>query len=189
VPATRVGIDWPAIRGTSTAPGARPCKAVGQQLAAALPGRHQDEDTIPATSGNQPPSGIFRILAAGKPVRPRGSRRTAGKPANPAPFPDLGDDDGGQNGGDHHVAGHRNAVGRGQVVRGLEAEDEDHHGDHQPPVHRRQVDLPCSFLEVCCTSMRGTKPSCMAWRVTEKAPEITACEAITVASVARPISG
>ena len=33
--------------------------------------------------------------------------------------------------------------------------------------------------------MRGTKPSCMAWRVTEKAPEMTACEAMTVASVAR----
>ena len=32
---------------------------------------------------------------------------------------------------------------------------------------------------------RGRKPSCIAWRVTLNAPEITACEAITVASVAR----
>ncbi|KAF1067925.1 MAG: hypothetical protein GAK45_01531 [Pseudomonas citronellolis] len=31
--------------------------------------------------------------------------------------------------------------------------------------------------------MRGTKPSWMAWRVSEKAPEITAWEAITVARV------
>ena len=31
---------------------------------------------------------------------------------------------------------------------------------------------------------RGRKPSCTAWRVTEKAPEMTACEAMTVAAVA-----
>ena len=37
--------------------------------------------------------------------------------------------------------------------------------------------------------MRGMKPSCMAWREIEKAPEITACEAITVATVASPTSG
>ncbi len=42
---------------------------------------------------------------------------------------------------------------------------------------------------------RGRKPSWTAWRVTEKAPEMTACEAITVATVAsatigiRPQSG
>ena len=38
-------------------------------------------------------------------------------------------------------------------------------------------------------SIRGRKPICTAWRATEKAPEITACEAITVASVARTTSG
>ena len=36
---------------------------------------------------------------------------------------------------------------------------------------------------------RGRKPSCTAWRVTENAPEMTACEAITVATVASPIIG
>ena len=36
---------------------------------------------------------------------------------------------------------------------------------------------------------RGRSPSWMAWRATEKAPEITACEAMTVASVARMTSG
>ena len=36
---------------------------------------------------------------------------------------------------------------------------------------------------------RGRKPSCTAWRVTENAPEITACEAITVATVASTIIG
>ena len=36
---------------------------------------------------------------------------------------------------------------------------------------------------------RGRKPSWTAWRVTEKAPEITACEAITVATVASSTIG
>ena len=36
---------------------------------------------------------------------------------------------------------------------------------------------------------RGRKPSCTAWRVTEKAPEMTACEAITVATVASTTIG
>jgi hypothetical protein len=37
--------------------------------------------------------------------------------------------------------------------------------------------------------MRGQYPNCMAWLVSEKAPEITACEAITVATVASKTSG
>jgi len=36
---------------------------------------------------------------------------------------------------------------------------------------------------------RGRKPSETAWRVTENAPEITACEAITVAAVASTTIG
>ena len=38
-------------------------------------------------------------------------------------------------------------------------------------------------------SMRGRYPSCTAWRVSENAPEITACEAITVAIVVSTTSG
>ena len=37
--------------------------------------------------------------------------------------------------------------------------------------------------------MRGSRPICTAWRATEKAPEITACEAMTVASVASATIG
>ena len=48
---------------------------------------------------------------------------------------------------------------------------------------------PIASREVCTTCMRGRKPSWIAWRVTVNAPEITACEAITVARVARPIIG
>ena len=37
--------------------------------------------------------------------------------------------------------------------------------------------------------MRGRKPSCIACLVSEYAPEITACEAITVAMVASATMG
>ena len=37
--------------------------------------------------------------------------------------------------------------------------------------------------------MRGSRPSCTACWVMEKTPEITACEAMTVAIVARTTSG
>ncbi len=37
--------------------------------------------------------------------------------------------------------------------------------------------------------MRGAKPSWTACRVSEKTPEMTACEAMTVAIVARTTSG
>ncbi len=37
--------------------------------------------------------------------------------------------------------------------------------------------------------IRGRNPSCAAWRVTLNAPEMTDCEAITVATVASTTSG
>ena len=37
--------------------------------------------------------------------------------------------------------------------------------------------------------MRGNWPSCTAWRVMEKTPEITACEAMTVATAASATMG
>ena len=54
--------------------------------------------------------------------------------------------------------------------------------------HGRKI-WPIASREVCTTCMRGTKPSWIAWRVTVKAPEITACEAITVEAVASAIIG
>ena len=42
---------------------------------------------------------------------------------------------------------------------------------------------PISRSDVCSTRMRGRKPSCIAWLVIEYTPEITACDAITVAAV------
>src|SRR5690606_34860603 len=43
---------------------------------------------------------------------------------------------------------------------------------------------PLSLSDVCRTLILGRYPSCRAWNVNENAPEMTACEAITVAKVA-----
>ena len=48
---------------------------------------------------------------------------------------------------------------------------------------------PISLDEVCRIRRRGRKPSATACRVTENAPEMTACDAITVASVASTTIG
>ena len=42
----------------------------------------------------------------------------------------------------------------------------------------------CSRAEVCRIRSRGSRSSCTAWRVTENAPVMVACEAMTAASVA-----
>ena len=42
---------------------------------------------------------------------------------------------------------------------------------------------------MCRTVRRGRNPSCTAWRVTENAPEITAWEAMIVATVASATIG
>ena len=44
---------------------------------------------------------------------------------------------------------------------------------------------PASSFDVCVTVSRGEYPSCMAWCVSENAPEMSACDAITAAAVAR----
>src|SRR4051812_45016014 len=48
---------------------------------------------------------------------------------------------------------------------------------------------PLWVPEVWSIRSRGRKSSCAAWTVSEKAPEINACEAMTDAMVARTASG
>ncbi len=47
----------------------------------------------------------------------------------------------GEDGGEHHGAGHRDAVGRRQIAGVLEAHDDDHHRDIEHPVDDRNIDL------------------------------------------------
>ena len=54
----------------------------------------------------------------------------------------------------------------------------------QEPVHDRDVDLADDALRGVADDMRGRKPSWITCWVTENAPEMTAWEAITVATVA-----
>jgi len=48
---------------------------------------------------------------------------------------------------------------------------------------------PIARAEVCRIVIRGSSPSWMACRVIEYAPEMVACDAITVAAVASTIIG
>ena len=84
----------------------------------------------------------------------------------------------------------RDAVGRGEAGRRAEGEHQRDHGDQQQPVDDRDVDLARLRVGgVPDASCRGRKPSWTACWVTENAPEITACEAITVATVASTTIG
>ncbi len=58
------------------------------------------------------------------------------------PFPQAPDHHAHQQGGDQHGSGHRHAVGSRQRRRGLEAEHQQDHADHQRPIHPADVDLP-----------------------------------------------
>lgn len=46
-----------------------------------------------------------------------------------------------ENGGQHHGAGHRDAIGGRQIAGVLEAHDDDHHGHIEHPVDDRNIDL------------------------------------------------
>jgi len=58
------------------------------------------------------------------------------------PIPDVASKVEEEQGGDQHRGGHGHAVGGGQVAGGPEAQDQAHAGQHQGPVHERNIDLP-----------------------------------------------
>ena len=58
------------------------------------------------------------------------------------PAPQPAGHDGGQDGVDAHGAGDRDAVGRGEVAGGAEAQHQGEDAHHQQPVDPRDVDLP-----------------------------------------------
>jgi hypothetical protein len=87
--------------------------------------------------------------------------------------------------GDRHQQRHRDAVGAGEGVRRAEAEHSAERRRRQQPVHQRHIDLADLIRWRCgAIRMRGRKPSWTACCVSENAPEMIACDAITVATVA-----
>jgi hypothetical protein len=74
--------------------------------------------TMPATSGNQPPSGIFRTLAA-RNTSSTDRKHANSKPAEPAPFPDLGHNDASEDGSNHHIARYRDAIAAARLFDDL----------------------------------------------------------------------
>ena len=90
---------------------------------------------------------------------------------------------------DQERAGDSDPLGGRELRRRSEAEHDNHDQDEQRPVHGRQIDLPDRLRGRVLDSTRGRKPSWTTCRVTENAPEMTACDAISVAQVASTIIG
>ena len=112
-----------------------------------------------------------------------------GQHGGSAPVPAIARHHRHQRGRDHHHAGDRDAIGRGQGVGAFEDQHDQHHAHRQHGVGARHIDLAHLRSLVWRISMRGNWPSCTAWRVMEKTPEITACEAMMVAMVASATMG
>ena len=68
----------------------------------------------------------------------------------------------------HHRSGDGDAVGRGERVGFLEHDDQCQNADQQHDVDARGMKIcPSCVSEVCWISMRGRRPSWMAWRAKE----------------------
>ena len=92
-------------------------------------------------SGSQPPSGIFKELAARKrrsvmPSAPN-SRTTPVR----SPTPLLARHQRRIESVDHHHARHRNAISRRQGARILEDQHDQHHADGKHDIHARHINL------------------------------------------------
>ena len=137
-------------------------------------------------SGNQPPSAILSDVGGeeGESIdQEAGAERPAPAPRPPAPARSRRRAPG-QHGRDHHRAGDRDAVGRGQGARGAEAEHQRQHADQQQPVDPRHVDLADLARRGVARLHARQVAELHRLRVSENAPEITACDAMTVATVA-----
>ena len=110
----------------------RPCAQVVSKVKA----------IAPTSSGNQPPAGT--LVQVGREIgavdgEEEGQQRRHGVPV---PVPHLPEHDRDQHAVDEHRAGHRDAIGGGEVGRAAERQDEQDDHDHQRPVDHRDVDLP-----------------------------------------------
>ena len=160
----------------------------GDQRLAALPRREEGEHH--QREREREPAAVDDL---GQVRAEEGEVDDAGTRPRPTPqpqrlVPEGPDDDEEQDRVDRERAGDGDAVGGGEAGRGPEAEDEPDHGDEEHPVDGGHVDLALGS-EVWRIRSSGRKPSATACRVTENAPEITACDAITVARVASTTTG
>ena len=95
----------------------------------------------PTVSGNQPPSTIFSELAARNAQSTVPNTAITGTAASQRPVPAPRDHEVQQHGGRQHGAGHRDAVGRAEIVRRFEHHHDQQRAGHQQPVGGRHVDL------------------------------------------------
>ena len=81
------------------------------------------------------------MLAAKKAMSTASSEPATRNGEHPVPAPEQDHDESDEDGVDEHGGGHRDAVGRRQVGRSLEADDEGDDREVEGPVGERNVDL------------------------------------------------
>ena len=113
-----------------------------QNLLAALPGTHQQEQHTTRQHREGTALDDFRHVGSEEqPVDEQEAHQDRHR-QHRRPFPQQQHDGRHQNSGHQHGAGHRHTVGRRQGAGRLETDHQQHHADHQRPVHRPNVDLP-----------------------------------------------
>ena len=107
-----------------------------------FPGHHQRENG--PTNQQREPAAVQKFQQVRAPKRQIHHEEKAGRcKAKPQRvFPGVTNHIEGENGGDQHVSCHRNAVRGCQIARCPEHHHRQHNRNKQPPVHKRNVDLP-----------------------------------------------
>jgi hypothetical protein len=141
------------------------------------------------TIGTQPPQWNFSMLAVSKVASITRKTDEDRNGEQPRPFPAAHRQREHQDGRDQHGAGDGDAVGGGEVGRRLEEHHQPDHARQQQPVDRRHVDLAELARRGVLDADAALRPSSADCCAIEKAPEMVACEAITVATVASATSG
>ena len=117
-------------------------QALDQNLSPAFPGGHQREQHNPRQHRESPALKNFRHVSGEEQridqqkTQQHRDRQQLGK------LPQQEHHRRHQQGGNQHGARHRHAIGRGQRAGRLEAQNQQHHADHQGPVHRADINLP-----------------------------------------------
>ena len=145
--------------------------------------------TIPITSGNQPPLGIFRVLApnSARSTVMIGTSTTAivGHCQRQTPRMTAA----ARTVVMAHRPGDCKAIGRSECARALEPQDQSDNRNQQQPIDLRDIDLTVRTGRGLKDIERRHQAELIACRDSENAPEITACDAMTVAAVDSSTSG
>ena len=191
VPGTRTGGIEGDARGEELGREAVDLDLLAEELAPVGPGLHDDEEEQVAKAATiQPPETILVTLERKKAPSIDEEEEDEGHDDPELDAPHAPREEDHEAGGHEHRRRDGDAVGVGQGARALEAEDEADRADEEEPVDEGHVDLADRLVRGVPDLDAGPEPELHAlparWR---RRPEMTACEAMIVAIVARMTRG